>query len=493
MSNYRSYNRHFVPAEKQKIGHPFNFEIEQLETKPEGAFTTLDFVVKDNANIYEDIRQHLMYVFDFYKYLDENSKYNIVKYPDKSPTYYIEITVYNEIREPQGLTKTGKKRKDKITLAKVNSFFIKAFNFTSIYNYTLITSLECLQDTLKGVKVLTYDAETSGLDPEFDTIAGINFSTGPRKGYYFAVNHDEQFSEFNLGEPALDIFYEALLNADLVYLFNARFDIRFLEYYKYDLDETKTNIINKKYDFKNIKFVDTQITTYFSDAGWKDHSLSWAEKHFLGYYRPELEDTLKARGISSFNTRLIDPRHLLFYAGQDAISTFELGLATKQYADEFGLSGQIDLQIIYPLMDMENRLIKIDQAYLKGELKKIRERLEKVNGLILKSIGFDINLNSSQQRAQLFESFGLDTGIRTKGGAMSTNKEAVADLIDSLEKKGTEYPEWLKYLGEQSKLQQLESTFFGALEGQVGFRNGRVRLNYRHGVTATGRFSSGKE
>jgi DNA polymerase I-like protein with 3'-5' exonuclease and polymerase domains len=77
---------------------------------------------------------------------------------------------------------------------------------------------------------------------------------------------------------------------------------------------------------------------------------------------------------------------------------------------------------------------------------------------------------------------------------MSTDKDAVDDMIESLEAHGKEFPDWLRYLGERSRLEKLSTTFFGSLSEQIKlYDDNRVRLNYRNTQTATGRLSSGSE
>lgn len=485
--------RHFIPRAKPQQGFPFRYEMEEIVIEPGSETThlphaTTTFELNSRDDLAQKITESLITVFEFFKYLDEDSSQYLKTCPQCSPTYFIGVDIIEETQELN--PKTGKKVKQK---NKINTLLVKCFNFTSEYSYTLVKSVEHLNKILEGVKVLTYDAETSGLDPEFDTLGGINFSIGDKRGYYMPLRHKAPYDSHNLPEEALDIYYRVLLGAERVYLFNARFDIRFLEYMSYNLDQTKTNIVDKRYDMSRVKFFDTQISAYFADPDWKDTSLKWAEKHFLGYYRLDLSDTMKLYGRKDFDTTKLDPKNLVFYAGQDGISTFELGQTTEKYVTEFGLSGQIDMEIIYPLMDLENRLIRIDTEYVSREYHKVVERLGNLTHLIKESLGQEINLNSAPQKQALFKSFGLDTGVKTKSGAMSTARDAVDDMIERMRARGESIPEWLHYLGEQSKLQTLSSTFFGNLYDQMNYRNGRVRLNYRHGSTATGRFSSGKE
>jgi DNA polymerase I-like protein with 3'-5' exonuclease and polymerase domains len=83
--------------------------------------------------------------------------------------------------------------------------------------------------------------------------------------------------------------------------------------------------------------------------------------------------------------------------------------------------------------------------------------------------------------------------MKTKTGAMSTDKEAIENLINKLEKQNKEIPLWLSLINERSKLQQLSSTFFGSLYDQAKESGGRVRINYRNTQVSTGRLSSGKD
>jgi DNA polymerase-1 len=327
---------------------------------------------------------------------------------------------------------------------------------------------------------MSFDTETTGLDPENDYIIGFSFSIKSQEGYYVPVNHDQKFDYLNLGEEALEVLYHAMLKAKIVYMFNSRFDMRMMEYSKF------------KFDMSKIKFRDVQVSAWFADPDFRHHSLKKLEKHFLGYYRPDLLDTLKNFKTNIFNTMLISPEKIVFYAAQDAISTFELGEETEKYQKEFGLSGEIDQSLLYPLMKVENHGIRINLEYLKKQLDYINQRLKNLNESLFESIG-NFNLNSAKQRIKLFESFGLDTGEKTKTNNMATGTKEIEAMIEDLEKQGKEYPEWLKLLGERTKLEKLQSTFFGSLLEQATMSNGRVRINYRNTQAATGRLSSGAD
>jgi DNA polymerase I-like protein with 3'-5' exonuclease and polymerase domains len=344
----------------------------------------------------------------------------------------------------------------------------------------MVRSIEQLKSILNvEIPYMSFDLETSGLDPEDDIITGASFSLEPRIGYYVPIETVVQYKHKTLGYEALDVLYAAMLRAMIVLLFNAEFDIRKMRFSK------------RKYDMSKIKFIDVQLPAWYMDTDNKNTSLKWFEKYFLGYYRKDLNETMQTYGLDTFDTSKIDPDHILFYGAQDGISTYELFFIVEEYLKEFGLSGQIDLQLIYPFMIMKEHPTDINIKLLEEELNYVILRLEELDKLMDESIG-DVNLNSSTQKEALFKSFGLDTGVRTPGGSMSTSKDAIDGLIEKMENSNRPIPEWLQYMGERSKLEKLRSTYYGSLKEQVNFYNGKVRINYRNTNASTGRLSSGK-
>lgn len=446
--------RHWAQVKPKSKDFPFSYELESIKNEDVPYQSTITYNSGDNLK--EKIYDLLIKVFPYFSLLDEDNydEKNLFSY-----RYAIKIV------SPEFPDNT--------------SYMVVAKNFKSDYRFTLIKSIEHLEAVLADFKILSFDTETTGLNPEEDKIVGISFAKEKKRGYYIPINHDKSFSEFNLGESAVKLFYEKMVKAEVVYMFNSRFDMRMIEF-NYDLDMSK------------VKAMDAQINAYFADPGYPDHSLKHLEKIFLGYYRPDLSDTLKTSGISTYNTSLIHPYNILFYAAQDSISTLELGLETDKYYREFGISGQVDQMIIYRLMDMENTKLRIDMDYLERELSEIMPRLKELDDKIKAEIG-DVNLNSPSQKIKLFESFGIDTGKKTKTGNMATGKEHVEVLIKKFEEQGKKYPTWLGLLNERAKLEKLQSAFFNSLLIQAKMNDGRIRINYRHGNTSTGRFSSGEE
>lgn len=484
--------RHFVPRAKENTEFPFSYSLNNIKLEDAETFDTWlennnhdieisSLITKtpsnDLAELKREIKREIIKKFNFYKYLDSSSEYYLTSYKGvnpnpKSPEFTILVDRY--IMAADEGKKTPKRR------VKVR-WVLKATDFRSNYTFNLVSSIEQLKSILNGAKDIGFDTETTGLNPELDQIVGASFATDPFTGYYVPIKHDKKFEEFNLGKEALDIIYDSLVKADRVFMFNARFDMRVLEY------------TDKKYDMLKVNVVDTQLTASYADPDSKLLDLKSLEKHFLGFYRIDLKDTLKLYNIESFDFSLLDPRDAVFYAGQDGISTYSLGMETYKFYKEFGMASEIDKLFLPRLMRMENFELNIDEEFLEDELNNhIIPRLKEIDEELHKHIG-NVNLNSNKQKEALFTSFGLDTGVKTDSGAMSTKNDAVIEMIERYDEQGKKYPEWLKLLGERATLEKLNGSFFGKLLPQVREANGRIRINYRVGVTATGRLSSGED
>lgn len=483
---------HWVPAKKPREDFPFTYSLSiLLETRDkdeakghletfrnqpqENKFSfEMEYVIGSTSSLLEEVKRTAVMRMEFYKYMDPYKPGYIGK--ENSLSALVQVDVYK--METQ-LTKTGK---EKLVRQYVSSALLSLKNFSTNYAYTLVESIEQLKGILKDdtIERISFDTEDTGLNPEVDKIVGVSIALTENHGYYIPIAHAEQFAEFNLGKPALDVIYAALIRAKITHMFNARFDMRMMEY------------ADALYDMLKVNVIDAQVTCWFADPEFRKHNLKYTEKHFSGFYRPNLEDTLRGASIEGFNTALIHPRNLLFYAAQDAISTFCVGGETYKYHLEFKISGEIDKALLPRLMRMENHAIRVDMKLLESELAYIEPKIEELQEKLRALIG-NINLNSPQQKIALFESYGLDTDEVTDTGKMATGKKYVDAMIERMEEAGTPIPEFLRYLGELSKLEKLKSTFFGSLLEQAKISGGRVRINYRNTVAATGRLSSGEE
>lgn len=468
MSKINFGKDNYIKQAPENNEFPFTFELELVEDTDK----QVDSVIKYTAQM------ELLPILkdDLISKIDFNSQFN--KYSESYNSKDLKFVYEFQLVEDT-----------KILLVN----YVRVYDIKTKYSFTLVESIEQLKEIInKAIESnkISFDIESTGLNPERDSLVGYSFAYNTSEAYYVAVNHIDKYNKYNLGKEALDLIYDALVKVERVYMFNSRFDMRFMEY------------TDSRYDMVKIanSLVDVQVNCYLADSDFRYHGLKSLEKYYLGIYRSDFEETL-SKG-SQLNWAYMNPREALFYAATDALTTFMLGEETMKYLDEAKLSGQLDQKLLVPLMKMENRGIRVDHVYLTEEKEKLDEELFKLKEYLAKHLG-DINLNSPKQRQDLFKSFGLDTGERTKTGAMSTGRNQIISMVDKMEEEGEEIPEWLLHLGNYSRLEKLSNTFFDNLynetidyDNETGAYNiikDRVRFNYRNTQTATGRLSSGKE
>jgi DNA polymerase-1 len=154
-------------------------------------------------------------------------------------------------------------------------------------------------------------------------------------------------------------------------------------------------------------------------------------------------------------------------------------LHEKQLLD---LYREIEMPLAHVLLDMEWHGIGIDRAFLKSADARLRERIAATEKEVQELAGYEFNLNSSQQLAELlFEKMNLPLSKKTrKTKVQSTDIDVLNEL------KG--FPIVEKIIAYRT-YKKLHSTYvLGLLENCA--ENGRVHTSFNQTVTATGRLSS---
>ena len=212
-------------------------------------------------------------------------------------------------------------------------------NFPGGYNFYLTDSLEQIEESFKSSKgIMSFDLETSSLDVESGFIVGYSYSFDGLSSYYVPVNH----ATGGLGTPALDLIYKQMQSAGCVFMFNMRFDTRFLEYHSCPATvKTESHILWDTnfvygYDMSMIKTIDVAISVDMADSNITSKNLKWAAKHFLGW------DMQTFAGVvgDNINFYYVTPEDATFYAATDALSTFQLGVKLNKYYKEGGLAAK---------------------------------------------------------------------------------------------------------------------------------------------------------
>jgi DNA polymerase-1 len=144
---------------------------------------------------------------------------------------------------------------------------------------------------------------------------------------------------------------------------------------------------------------------------------------------------------------------------------------------------KIDLPLAIVLAHMEAAGVRVDPIELERISTKTLEELGKLEKSICGIAGFEFNINSPQQLAEvLFDRLNLQPPRRTRAKARSTAAEVLEELalIHELPKKIIEYRE----------LSKLKSTYSDVLPRLIHPVSGRLHTRFSQTGAVTGRLSS---
>ena len=370
------------------------------------------------------------------------------------------------------------------------------------FNLACIKSIEELNETLNKYlredgtyPIMGFDTETTGLNPEEDSIVGYSFAFDPINAYYVPINH----ANFGLGDKALDIIYEVMTKSALVLIYNARFDIRMMEWNHFEdapIEERKEFIEKAhmfyKYDMSKVKVYDVQVLVWSTYTKHYMPKLKWAELHFLGWRSQTFTET---QGSAS-NFAYLDPLdpNTYVYAATDAIALIllysKLGWMRKE--------GKISLQMhasgkIIPLTRFEQTPIMVDLPLLKKQSEYFHKKLDDTEKRVYNIVGYPFNISSGAARAKAFKDKNIIITETTRGGAIATGADVLEKVQKNFDKDSDQYI-LIDLCIEYLHLKKMISTYIDALLNQTAnheYRPGLFRYSYRNTSTTSGRYSGG--
>lgn len=375
-------------------------------------------------------------------------------------------------------------------------------DYPNKFNLKCIATIEDLKTTLQTYikpdgtyPLMGFDTETTGLNPEEDSIVGYSFAFNDIDAYYVPINH----VNFGLGDQALDIIYDVMCKSSLVLMYNARFDIRMMEWNHFE-DETlefKKEFIEKarmwyKYDMNNVKTYDVQVLVWATYTKHYMPKLKWAELQFLGWRSQTFSET---QGSAS-NFAYLDPLdpNTYVYAATDAIALILLYNKLKWMRDE----GKVSLQMhasgkLMPLTRFEETPIMVDLPLLRRQSEYFHTKLNEVEQRIYNIVGYPFNISSGPARAKAFKDKNIIITEKTSSGAVATGADVIENAKKKFEKDSDQYI-LLDLCTEFLHLRKMISTYIDSLLEQTAeheYRPGLFRYSYRNTSTTSGRYSGG--
>ena len=336
-----------------------------------------------------------------------------------------------------------------------------------------LAALKLLAKEIESAELMSFDTETTSLDPRHAKLVGIAVSTGATNGYYIPIGHEltlESQSPQLTEEEALAVLRPLLESPKIKKIGqNLKYDYRVM--------------LNQGVVMQGI-FADTMIAAHLVDSSGR-HNLDELSQKYL-HYKPIAFEEVAGKGVNQISFDQVSIEAATQYSAEDAWCAMMLWLhlEPKLKAEHFEkYFREVDLPMVEVVAAMEETGIKVDVPFLP----KLDQQFEKELIEIEKKVrSFSnnpaLNLNSPKQLAVfLFEELKLPTQGKTKTGH-STDASVLATLAPMHEA--------VQMLLEYREIAKLRGTYVQPLQQLRDLKDSRIRTSYHLTGAATGRLSS---
>ena len=327
-------------------------------------------------------------------------------------------------------------------------------------------------DGIQRADLVSFDTETTGLDPMEARIVGLSFSFEPGRSAYIPLTH--RYAGVPTQLPIDDV-------------------LRRLKPWFEDPTRKKVGQ-NVKYDqhvLANYGIAlagvahDTLLQSYVLESQRQHDMDSLAWRH-LGVKTISYADVAgKGAGHIGFDQVSIDKA--AEYSGEDADLTLQLHGAlypkVRQNPQLDFIYSTIEIPTREVLFRMEREGVLIDASVLAAQSRTLGERMMILEEQAYREAGQPFNLGSpTQLGAILFDKMKLPAIKKTATGKPSTDEDVLQQLA-------ADYP-LPRLLLEHRALSKLKSTYTDKLPQMVNARTGRVHTCYGQATAVTGRLAS---
>ena len=331
-----------------------------------------------------------------------------------------------------------------------------------------LIDIQKFANSIKEGEWLSFDLETTSLDPMSCDIVGFSFATKKNQAIYIPILYKEK--EANLFDDHLNL----VLNILRPVFENSK------------IPKTGQNIkfdalILRNHGLKvfGLKF-DTLLAAHLINPESRSLKLDNLSFEHLNYRMLPIEDLI-GKGRNQISMSEVELEKISFYASEDADIALQLThifdkKLKKQNLDKF--FNEIEMPLLPVLLELEYNGMYVDSKMLSIMSDNLGNNIENLISNITKEAGTEFNINSTQQLANiLFDIIGLPE-IKKR----STAEEVLTRLKN-------EHPLPSLVL-EYRKLNKLKNTYIDALPTLINLKTKRIHSTFSQTVTSTGRLSS---
>jgi DNA polymerase-1 len=340
------------------------------------------------------------------------------------------------------------------------------------HTYSLLDTEAKIAGLIKRIREqqsVTFDTETTGLDPLSSDLVGISFALQEKEAFYFPIMTDKIDRIRKLIEP-----FKAVLEDKQILKIgqNLKFDIKVL----------------KKYDIRvDGPIFDTMIAHYLINPEHR-HNMDYLAETYLNYRTVPIEDLIGGKGKGKKRTMRQVPLDIIVdYACEDADITLQLKNIFEEMVSQEpwkNLFYNIEMPLVSVLADMETTGVRLDTQALLDSSKVLTQHLSQLEEEVFQLAELEFNINSPKMVGEiLFERLKItDHSPKMKSGQYTTSEE----VLEGLKSKHPIVEKILQF----RKIKKLLSTYINALPALIHPVDGKVHTTYNQATTSTGRLSS---
>ncbi len=345
---------------------------------------------------------------------------------------------------------------------------------TADRDYRIIRDVPALEAAVSEIikaGFVSFDTETTSVNPVEAELVGISLSIRENSGWYIPVIDSTLFSEAVIERSQVLKLLAPMLEDETIKKIgqNIKYDITVLKKYGITV--------------KGIWF-DTMVASYLLGPNDRNHNLDDMASRFLNYKTITYSE-LVGKGKNAVAITDVPVEEIADYAIEDADITLRLyNVLHKKIEDEnlSGLFNNIEIPLIEVLSEMESNGVKIDIVYFEQLARENQKLLSETEQSIYAIAGTPFNINSTRDLAAvLFEKLGLKPQKKTKTG-FSTDIQVLEQL------KGQH--EIIDHLIAYRTRNKLKTTYIDTLPRIILSSTGRIHTSYNQTIVATGRLSS---
>jgi DNA polymerase-1 len=325
---------------------------------------------------------------------------------------------------------------------------------------------------IERAHLVTFDTESTSLDPMQARIVGLSFAIEPGRAAYVPLAHRYT------GAPS-QLSLDAVLARLKPWLENPGAK-KLGQNIKYD----QHVLANHGIALAGVAH-DTMLQSYVLESH-RPHdmdSLAWRHLDVKTITYPEVT----GRGSAQIGFDQVTVERATEYSAEDADVTLQLHhvLYPRVAADAelTHVYREIELPTREVLFRMERNGVLLAPQLLAAQSKELGERMLALEQQAFQLVGGPFNLGSPRQICEiLFERMKLPVVKKTATGQPSTDEEVLQELA-------ADYP-LPKLLLEHRALSKLKSTYTDKLPQMINASTGRVHTNFAQATAVTGRLAS---